>query len=442
MPMELFDRQKDAVGQGERTILVHVELTSSNQPANVDEFKLLAESSGLNILKTLTVKRSFTKAQYFIGTGKVDELASLVKENDIELVIFSLQLSPSQERNLEKAFKCQVMDRTGLILDIFALRASSFEGKLQVELAQLKHLSTRLVRGWTHLERQKGGIGLRGPGETQLETDKRLISLRIKNINKRLSKVHKQHDLGRKSRVKNQLPMISLAGYTNAGKSTLFNSLTQSQVYADDKLFATLDSTIRRVMLPASGEAVIADTVGFIQDLPHELIEAFKSTLEETRQANVLLHVVDASDPNNRDKIEQVEEIIEQIDAQEIPRIIVMNKIDGIDDFKPRIDKDHEGKIYRVWLSAHTGDGIELLYEALSERLSGMMTCASIKLDVQSAYIRSEIHKVGFIQKEIMNEFGQWLLEINVTSHYLERLLDKQGVSLLWKQKPQQSQLA
>jgi len=442
MPMELFDRQKDAVGQGERTILVHVELTSSNQPANVDEFKLLAESSGLNILQTLTVKRSFTKAQYFIGTGKVDELASLVKENDIELVIFSLQLSPSQERNLEKAFKCQVMDRTGLILDIFALRASSFEGKLQVELAQLKHLSTRLVRGWTHLERQKGGIGLRGPGETQLETDKRLISLRIKNINKRLSKVHKQHDLGRKSRVKNQLPMISLAGYTNAGKSTLFNLLTQSQVYADDKLFATLDSTIRRVMLPASGEAVIADTVGFIQDLPHELIEAFKSTLEETRQANVLLHVVDASDPNNRDKIEQVEEIIEQIDAQEIPRIIVMNKIDGIDDFKPRIDKDHEGKIYRVWLSAHTGDGIELLYEALSERLSGMMTCASIKLDVQSAYIRSEIHKVGFIQKEIMNEFGQWLLEINVTSHYLERLLDKQGVSLLWKQKPQQSQLA
>ena len=442
MPMELFDRQKDAVGQGERTILVHVELTSSNQPANVDEFKLLAESSGLNILQTLTVKRSFTKAQYFIGTGKVDELASLVKENDVELVIFSLQLSPSQERNLEKALKCQVMDRTGLILDIFALRASSFEGKLQVELAQLKHLSTRLVRGWTHLERQKGGIGLRGPGETQLETDKRLISLRIKNINKRLSKVHKQHDLGRKSRVKNQLPMISLAGYTNAGKSTLFNLLTQSQVYADDKLFATLDSTIRRVMLPASGEAVIADTVGFIQDLPHELIEAFKSTLEETRQANVLLHVVDASDPNSRDKIEQVEEIIEQIDAQEIPRIIVMNKIDRIDDFKPRIDKDHEGNIYRVWLSAHTGDGIELLYEALSERLSGMMTCASIKLDVQSAYIRSEIHKVGFIQKEIMNEFGQWLLEINVTSHYLERLLDKQGVSLLWKQKPQQSQLA
>ena len=441
--MELFDRQKEAVGQGERTILVHVELTSGNQSTgSIDEFKQLAESSGLNIVKTLTIKRSFTKAQYFIGTGKVDELAMLVDENEIEIVIFSLQLSPSQERNLEKALKCQVMDRTGLILDIFALRANSFEGKLQVELAQLKHLSTRLVRGWTHLERQKGGIGLRGPGETQLETDKRLISIRIKNINKRLLKVHKQHDLGRKSRVKNQLPMISLAGYTNAGKSTLFNLLTKAQVYADDKLFATLDSTIRRVMLPASGEAVIADTVGFIQDLPHELIEAFKSTLEETRQANVLLHVVDASDQNSRDKIEQVEKIIEQIDAKEIPTIIVMNKIDGINDFQPRIDKDNEGKIYRVWLSAQTGDGVELLYEALSQSLSGMMTSASIKLDVQSAYIRSEIHKVGFIKKEIMNEFGQWLLEINVTSHYLERLLDKQGVSLLWKQKSQQSQMA
>ena len=443
MTMELFDRQKEAVGQGERTILVHVELTSVNQSSgSIDEFKQLAESSGLNIVKTLTIKRSFTKAQYFIGTGKVDELAMLVDENGIEIVIFSLQLSPSQERNLEKALKCQVIDRTGLILDIFALRANSFEGKLQVELAQLKHLSTRLVRGWTHLERQKGGIGLRGPGETQLETDKRLISIRIKNINKRLLKVHKQHDLGRKSRVKNQLPMISLAGYTNAGKSTLFNLLTKAQVYADDKLFATLDSTIRRVMLPASGEAVIADTVGFIKDLPHELIEAFKSTLEETRQANVLLHVVDASDQNSRDKIEQVEKIIEQIDAKEIPTIIVMNKIDGINDFQPRIDKDNEGKIYRVWLSAQTGDGVELLYEALSQSLSGMMTSASIKLDVQSAYIRSEIHKVGFIKKEIMNEFGQWLLEINVTSHYLERLLDKQGVSLLWKQKSQQSQMA
>ena len=443
MPMELFDRQKDAVGQGERTVLVHIELNSSRYaPNSLDEFKQLALSSGLNIVDTITVKRNFTKAQFLIGTGKVDELTDIVSEHEIDLVIFSLELSPSQERNLEKALKCQVIDRTGLILDIFALRASSFEGKLQVELAQLRHLSTRLVRGWTHLERQKGGIGLRGPGETQLETDKRLISIRIKNINKRLAKVHKQHDLGRKSRLKNELPMISLVGYTNAGKSTLFNRLTNANVYADDKLFATLDSTIRRVILPAAGEAVIADTVGFIRDLPHELVEAFKSTLEETRQANVLLHVVDASDANNRDKIEQVEGIIEQIDAQNIPSIIVMNKIDEIGDFSPRVDKDNNGNIYRVWLSAHSGEGIDLIYKALSQSLSGMMTCARIQLDVQSAFIRSEIHKIGFIEKEIMNEFGQWLLEINVTRHYLERLLVKQGVSLLWEQKSQQSQTA
>lgn len=441
--MELFDRQKDSVGQGERTILVNVELTSNRQQSNgIDEFRQLALSSGLNIIQTITVKRKTTEAKFFIGKGKVEELASIVSINEVDLVIFSLQLSPTQERNLEKTLKCQVIDRTGLILDIFALRAKSFEGKLQVELAQLRHLSTRLVRGWTHLERQKGGIGLRGPGETQLETDKRLISKRIKYLNKRLEKVHKQHDLGRKSRRKKDLPMISLAGYTNAGKSTLFNQLTNSHVYADDKLFATLDSTIRRVILPASGEAVVADTVGFIQNLPHELVAAFKSTLEETRQANVLLHVVDASDNNNGDKIEQVEDIIEQIGAQEIPSIIVMNKIDEMSDFHPRVDKDYAGNIYRVWLSAHTGEGIDLLYQALSERLSGMMTCAGIQLDVQSAYIRSEIHKVGFIQKEKMNEFGQWLLEINVTRHYLKRLLGKQGVSLLWEQKSQQSQMA
>ena len=443
MPRELFDRQKDSVGQGERTVLVNVELTSNRQQSNgIDEFRQLALSSGLNIVQTITVKRNSTEAKFFIGKGKVEELASIVNINEVDLVIFSLQLSPTQERNLEKTLKCQVMDRTGLILDIFALRAKSFEGKLQVELAQLRHLSTRLVRGWTHLERQKGGIGLRGPGETQLETDKRLISKRIKYLGKRLEKVHKQHDLGRKSRRKKDLPMISLAGYTNAGKSTLFNRLTNSHVYADDKLFATLDSTIRRVILPAAGEAVIADTVGFIQDLPHELVAAFKSTLEETRQANVLLHVVDASDDDNGDKIEQVEDIIEQIGAQEIPSIIVMNKIDEMSDFHPRVDKDYAGNIYRVWLSAHTGEGIDLLYQALSERLSGMMTCAGIQLDVQSAYIRSEIHKVGFIQKEKMNEFGQWLLEINVTRHYLKRLLGKQGVSLLWEQKSQQSQMA
>ena len=435
--MELFDQQKEAVGQGEKTLLVYVELPNNRHVHNgMDEFAELAKSSGLDVVETLKVVRNNTNPKFFIGSGKAQEIAELAQQEALDLVVFSAELSPSQERNLEKLFKCQVMDRTGLILDIFSLRARSFEGKLQVELAQLRHLSTRLVRGWTHLERQKGGIGLRGPGETQLETDKRLIAIRIKNITKRLEKVHKQRDLGRKSRVKNELPMIALAGYTNAGKSTLFNRLTDAQVYADDQLFATLDATIRRVILPASGEAVIADTVGFIQDLPHDLVEAFKSTLEETRQADVLLHVVDASDEYHREKIDQVDDIIAQIEADTVSTILVMNKIDCLDDFKPRLDLDKSGNPYRVWLSAHSGEGIDLLYQALAHRLSGMMTRAKIQLDVQSAYIRSEIHNIGYIHNEKVDDFGAWILEINVTNHYLSKLLQKQGVTLLWEQKP------
>ncbi|ALE52700.1 GTPase HflX [Candidatus Thioglobus autotrophicus] len=433
--MELFDRQKDAVGQGERTLLVYVELPSTRNIHNAkSEFKELAQSSGLDIIETIQVNRNSALAQYFIGTGKVDEIAQMVQDLELDLVIFSPELTPSQERNLEKTLACQVMDRTGLILDIFALRASSFEGKLQVELAQLRHLSTRLVRGWTHLERQKGGIGMRGPGETQLETDKRLIAVRIKNITKRLDKVHKQRDLGRKSRTKNELPMIALAGYTNAGKSTLFNTLTDAKVFAHDQLFATLDSTIRRVILPASGEAVIADTVGFIQDLPHDLVDAFKSTLEETKRSNVLLHVVDAADEYNIEKIGQVDEIIEEIGAGKIPTILVMNKIDCLENFAPRLDRDEFGRVYRVWISSMTGKGVDLLYQALAEQLSGMMTRAKIQLDVKSAYIRSEIHNIGYIHNEKVDDFGQWILEINVTHHYLSKLLNKKGVKLLWEQ--------
>ncbi|CAB9538533.1 Ribosome LSU-associated GTP-binding protein HflX [Bathymodiolus brooksi thiotrophic gill symbiont] len=436
--MELFDKQKEAVGQGERTLLVYVELPTNRHIHNGrDEFLELAKSSGLNVIKDLKVTRNNAKAKYFIGSGKVEELTELVKELELDLVIFSSELSPSQERNLEKDLECQVMDRTGLILDIFSLRASSFEGKLQVELAQLRHLSTRLVRGWTHLERQKGGIGLRGPGETQLETDKRLIAVRIKNISKRLEKVHKQRDLGRKSRLKNALPMIALAGYTNAGKSTLFNYITKAEVFANDQLFATLDSTIRRVILPASGEAVIADTVGFIQNLPHDLVAAFKSTLEETRQANVLLHIVDAADEYKIEKIEQVQVIISDIEADKVPSILVMNKIDCLDNFSPRLDRDENGRIFRVWISAHTGDGIEFLYQALAEQLSGMMTRAKIQIDVKSAYIRSEIHNIGYIHNEKVDDFGQWVLEINVTHHYLFKLLSLKGVTLLWEQKTQ-----
>ena len=433
--MELFDRQKDAVGQGERTLLVYVELPSTRNIHNAkSEFKELAQSSGLVIIEMIQVNRNSTKAQYFIGTGKVDEIAQMVHDLELDLVIFSSELTPSQERNLEKTLQCQVMDRTGLILDIFALRASSFEGKLQVELAQLRHLSTRLVRGWTHLERQKGGIGMRGPGETQLETDKRLIAVRIKNITRRLDKVHKQRDLGRKSRVKNELPMLALAGYTNAGKSTLFNTLTDAKVFAHDQLFATLDSTIRRVILPASGEAVIADTVGFIQNLPHDLVDAFKSTLEETKRSNVLLHIVDAADEYNIEKISQVDEIIEEIGAGKIPTILVMNKIDCLDNFTPRLDRDESGRVYRVWISSQTGEGINLLYQALAEQLSGMMTRAKIELNVKSAHIRSQIYDIGYIHNEKVDDFGQWILEINVTHHYLSKLLNKKGVKLLWEQ--------
>jgi GTP-binding protein HflX len=432
--LELFDRQKNAVGQGEKTLLVYVELPSTRNIHNAKpEFTELAQSSGLNIIDAIQVKRNSAKAQYYIGTGKVDEIAQMVQELKLDLVIFSPELSPSQERNLEKTLKCQVMDRTGLILDIFALRASSFEGKLQVELAQLRHLSTRLVRGWTHLERQKGGIGMRGPGETQLETDKRLIAVRIKNITKRLDKVHKQRDLGRKSRTKNELPMIALAGYTNAGKSTLFNTLTDAKVYANDQLFATLDATIRRVILPASGEAVIADTVGFIQDLPHDLVDAFKSTLEETKRANVLLHIVDSADEYNIAKISQVAKILEDIGADKIPTILVMNKIDCLENSNPRLDRDELGRIYRVWISSKAGEGVDLLYQALAEQLSGMMTRAKIKLDVKSAYIRSEIHNIGYIHNEKVDDFGRWILEINVTNHYLSKLLNKKGVELLWE---------
>jgi len=437
--LELFDRQKNAVGQGKRTLLVYIELPTNRHIQNgSDEFDELAKSSGLNVVQNLKISRNNVNAKYFIGSGKVEEIVELVKDTNLDLVIFSSELSPSQERNLEKQLECQVMDRTGLILDIFSLRARSFEGKLQVELAQLRHLSTRLVRGWTHLERQKGGIGLRGPGETQLETDKRLIAIRIKNISKRLEKVHKQRDLGIKARLKNELPMIALAGYTNAGKSTLFNTLTQAEVFADDQLFATLDATIRRVILPASGEAVIADTVGFIQDLPHDLVAAFKSTLEETRRANVLLHIVDAADEYNLEKIEQVQDIIFDIEANKVPSILVMNKIDCLTDFKPRFDRDKEGRIFRVWISAQSGDGIDFLYQALAEQLSGMMTHAKIQLDVTSAYIRSEIHNIGYIHNEKVNDFGQWVLEINVTHHYLSKLLSLKGVTLLWEQKSQQ----
>jgi GTP-binding protein HflX len=283
------------------------------------------------------------------------------------LVIFNHELSPSQERNLEKKLECRVIARTGLILDIFARRARSHEGKLQVELAQLQHLSTRLVRGWTHLERQKGGIGLRGPGETQLETDRRLLGQRIKSLKKRLEKVQSQRDQGRRSRQRGNVPVVSLVGYTNMGKSTLFNRITTSEVYADDRLFATLDPTLRRLKLLDTHSLIMADTVGFIRQLPHDLVESFSSTLEETRDAALLLHVVDAAAPDRDELMEHVNEVLEQIGADEVPQVIVCNKIDKLDSHQARLDRDEDGKITRVWLSARTGEGVDLLRQVLKE---------------------------------------------------------------------------
>jgi GTP-binding protein HflX len=305
----------------------------------------------------------------------------------------------------------------------------SFEGKLQVELAQLKHLSTRLVKGWSHLERQKGGIGLRGPGETQLETDRRLIGVRIKSLNKKLDKVEKRRELGRKSRTKNELPMITLAGYTNAGKSTLFNALTSSDIYADDRLFATLDATIRKVILPASGKAVIADTVGFINDLPQDLIQAFKSTLEESIRADVLLHIIDSSDENSIDKQYQVESILREIGADKVPVLLVMNKIDKLDDFAPKIDRDENGIPYRVWVSSIKNQGIELLHEAISEKLSGIISKKTIYLEPFANYIRSQIYDIGYVKSEKFDEVGGTILDISVTKHYLDKILNMNGVS-------------
>ncbi len=331
----MFDRPR----LGERAILVHIDLKSEGQREHLQEFRELAQSAGACVIDTVDGSRQTADPRYFIGSGKVDQIAELVTQLDAELVLFNHTLSPSQERNLEARLKCRVLDRTGLILDIFAQRARSFEGKLQVELAQLKHLSTRLVRGWTHLERQKGGIGLRGPGETQLETDRRLIGARIKQLKLRLKKYTEQRNLGSRARRRAMIPAVSLVGYTNAGKSTLFNTLTDSGVYAADQLFATLDPTLRKLELAGVGHCVLADTVGFIRHLPHDLVEAFRSTLEETAQADVLLHVIDASDPERNAYIEQVNDVLKQIGAEDTPQIRVYNKID-LTDTEAKIDRD------------------------------------------------------------------------------------------------------
>ena len=378
------------------------------------EIHLLAESAGAVVVDTVTAFRRRPDPATFIGKGKLEEIKSLVQDLEIELVILNHSVSPIQERNLERALKIRVLDRTGLILDIFAQRASSHEGKLQVELAQLQHISTRLVRGWTHLERQKGGIGLRGPGETQLETDRRLIGHRIKSLHKRLTTVSAQRQLRRKSRAKVPVPTVSLVGYTNAGKSSLFNCITDAKVYAQDQLFATLDTTMRRVELEDFGATILSDTVGFIRDLPHSLVEAFHSTLEEVSNAHLLLHVVDVASTYRDECISEVDKVLAEIEASEIPTILVYNKIDLIDG-QAKVKTNKNGLVDRVWLSAHTGDGLDLLLNAIRDRLSLLHTKCSINIPASNGKLRANLYQKSVVKHESIEEDGTFLLELELS---------------------------
>jgi len=420
---------QERVAGGNRAILVHMEIYDESHRENLSEFKELVLSSGAEILTIVTTSRQRVNPKYFIGSGKAKEIAELVKQLDADIVLFNHSLAASQERNLEGVVECRVLDRTGLILDIFAQRARSFEGKLQVELAQLKHLSTRLVRGWTHLERQKGGIGLRGPGETQLETDRRLLGLRIRQINKRLDKVNKQREQGRRSRQKAEIATVSLVGYTNAGKSSLFNVLSEDHVYVQDQLFATLDPTLRRVQLSQDVAIILADTVGFIRHLPHDLVNAFRSTLQETAQAQLLLHIIDSSDENRDANIQEVDKVLAQIGADKIHCIHIMNKVD-LTGVKPRIDIAEDGRVKRIWLSVKSGDGINLLQQTLIDLFREQMVEGRLILSPADARLRAKLFEAGVIRKETIDEEGQFLLQISISRRDLNQFESREQVAL------------
>ena len=415
-------------GGGERAVLVHLEGQEPGVREDPQEFQELALSAGAEAVAFVRVPRSQLTAKYLIGSGKVDELRERVQSAQAELVIFNHTLTPSQERNLERALECRVLDRTGLILDIFAQRARTHEGKLQVELAQLEHMSTRLVRGWTHLERQKGGIGLRGPGETQLETDRRLLRVRIRQIRQRLDTVRSQREQARRGRRRAELPAVSLVGYTNAGKSTLFNALTGSGVYAADQLFATLDPTFRRLDLDDLGPVVLADTVGFIRHLPHKLVEAFRATLEESSNADLLLHVIDAHEPERQLQIEQVLAVLEEIGAAEIPLLEVYNKLDLLEGIDPHIQRDAAGRPERVWLSARDGRGLDLVRQAVAELLGDDLFVGTLHVPQHLGRLRAQLFAAGAVQGEAHDESGDMLLAIRVLRSELNRLISREGL--------------
>ncbi|WP_091640425.1 ribosome rescue GTPase HflX [Aquisalimonas asiatica] len=420
----MFDRP----GGGERAVLVHLDMEGRGVADALDELHSLAESAGADVVDSFVSRRDRPDPRYFIGRGKVDELAALVASGEADLVLLNHALSPSQERNLEAALRCRVLDRTGLILDIFAQRARTHEGKLQVELAQLRHVASRLVRGWSHLERQKGGIGQRGPGETQLEMDRRMLGVRIKQLEKRLARVRQQREQGRQARRKQDVPTISLVGYTNAGKSTLFNRLTEAEVYADDRLFATLDTTLRRVSVDSGEHVILADTVGFIRDLPHQLVAAFRSTLEEATESQLLLHVVDASEDDRDGSIEQVDSVLEAIGANEIPTIRVFNKIDQAGR-EPGVVVDPETGLTEVWVSAQDGRGMDLLLTAIADAVAAERVQGRLTLAPDQGRLRARLFDLGRVLEEAWTEDGELLLDVDIRRRDLERLYEKEGLT-------------
>ena len=414
--MEYFERHQG----GERAILVSVSVQMLDD-LDAEEFRLLADSAGAEILQHITAQRIKPDPKLFIGSGKAEEIAELVKAEEVDLVVFDHSLSPAQERNLERIFQCRVVDRTGLILDIFAQRARTHEGKLQVELAQLKHLSSRLVRGWTHLERQKGGIGLRGPGESQLETDRRLLRIRMGKLQDQLEKVRQTRLQGRAARQKASVPTISLVGYTNAGKSSLFNILANSDVYAADQLFATLDPTLRRLNWDGIGALVLADTVGFVRNLPHALVESFKATLEETLEANLLLHVIDSSSPDMLEQIEAVESVLKEIGAN-VPVLRVYNKIDiSMEEAKIVYAAPHLPD--RVYVSAHSKQGLNFLRQAVQECLMGQLQSFELVLKPEYGKLRTQLYALNVIQTEHYDDAGNLNLHIIIAPNKLEQLI-------------------
>jgi GTPase len=419
----LFERPRG----GERAVLVGVGIGEPVDPNDAAEFSALASSAGTVSVGVIFANRAKPDPKYFVGSGKAEEIRAFAEEHQADLILVDQTLTPSQERNLEKLTGRRVLDRNGLILDIFAQRARSAEGKLQVELAQLSHLATRLVRGWTHLERQKGGIGLRGPGETQLETDKRLIAKRIRTLRARLEKLDRQRDTSRHVRREVPVPTVALVGYTNAGKSTLFNALTGSANYVADQLFATLDPTVRRVELAGVGEVVLADTVGFVRQLPHELVAAFRSTLQEAREADLLLHVVDAGDPLRDERIAQVREVLRGIGAGDIRELLVFNKIDVSGD-APRAVLGPDQIATQVWASAISGQGLEGLRDAVAHAVRPNQVRRTLHLELTAAAVRSDLYTRNAVRSERQCEDGSWDMEVELDVAEVAKLLGAKGV--------------